>query len=188
MNGSLSDILSELLTTLGDEMDKTKDTLCLSTEEMCHALEAFNQRVSEDHQNNVKEPVIFSMDVAAMFPSLDITEVARAVNEEFVNSDPEIANDERELGLYLAIISQKERWKELELKHLDEVVPKRKHEAAKNILMSTEEIIERSERTVSKFHPARKDPTREEVRRMIGMALEEAVKTVTRNHVYTFNG
>ena len=76
MNGPLSDVLSEILTTLGDEMDETIDTLCLSTEEMCHALEAFNQKVSEDHQNNIKEPVIFSMDVAAMFPSLDIAEVA----------------------------------------------------------------------------------------------------------------
>ena len=80
MNGPLSVVLSEILTTLGDEMDETIDTLCLSTEEMYHALEAFNQKVSEDHQNIIKEPVIFSMDVAAMFPSLDIAEVVRAVN------------------------------------------------------------------------------------------------------------
>ena len=157
-------------------MDETIDTLCLSTEEMYHALEAFNQKVSEDHQSNIEEPVIFSMDVVAMFPSLDIAEVARAVNEEFVNSDLEIEFDERELGLYLAIIFQKERRKELELKHLDEVVPRRKHEAAKSVLMSTEEITARSERTVSKCHPACKDPTREEVKRMMGVALEEAVK------------
>ena len=169
-------------------MDETIDTLCLSIEEMCHALEAFNQKVSEDHQNNIKEPVIFSMDVAAMFSSLDITEVTRAVNEEFVNSDLEIEVDERDLGLYLAIIFQKERRKELELKHLDEVVPRREHEAAKNVLMSTEEITERSERIVSKFHPACMDPTREEVRRMMGVALEEAVKMAMRNRVYTFNG
>ena len=105
------------------------------------------------------------------------------MNEEFVNSDLEIEVDERELGLYLAIIFQKERWKVLELKHLDEVVPKRKHETAKSILMSTDEIIERSECTVSKFHPARKDPTREEVRRMMGVALEEAVKKAMRNQL-----
>ena len=118
-----------------------------------------------------------------MFASLDIAEVARAVDEEFVNSDLETEVDERELGLYLAIIFQKERRKELELKHLDEVVPRRKHEAAKNILMSTEEITERSE-----FHQARRDPTKEGVRRMTGVAFEEAVKTAMRNHVYTFNG
>ena len=66
---------------------------------------------------NIKEPVIFLMDIAAMFPSLDIAEVARAVNEEFANSDLEIKVDERELGLYLAISFQKERRKELELKY-----------------------------------------------------------------------
>ena len=68
-------------------MDETIDTLCLSTEEMCHAQEAFNQKVSEDHQNNIKEPVIFSMDVAAKFPSLDIAEVAWAVNHNDVNQE-----------------------------------------------------------------------------------------------------
>ena len=132
MNGPLSDILSEILTTLRDEMDETIDTLCLSTDEMCPALGTFNQKVSEDHPSNIKKPVIFSMNVAAMFPSLDIAEVAGAVNEEFVNSNLEIEVDERELGLYLAIIFQKERRKELALKHLDEIVPKRKHESAKN--------------------------------------------------------
>ena len=74
------------------------------------------------------------------------------------------------------------------MKYLDEVVPRGKSEAAKNVLMSTEEITERSERTVSKFHPACRDPTREEVRRMMGVALEEAVKTAMRNHVHKFNG
>ena len=74
------------------------------------------------------------------------------------------------------------------MKHLDEIVPRRKHEAAKNVLMSTEEITKRSDHTVSKFHLACRDPTREEVSRMLGMALEEAVKVAMRNHVYTFNG
>ena len=82
MNGPLSDVLSGILTTLGDEMDETIDTLCLSTEGMCHALKTFNQKVSEDHQNNIKEPVIFSMDVAAIIPSLDIAEVARACERD----------------------------------------------------------------------------------------------------------
>ena len=82
MNGPLSDVLSGILTTLGDEMDETIDTFCLSTEEMCHALKTFNQKVSEDHQNSIKEPVIFSMDVAAITLSLDIAEVARACERD----------------------------------------------------------------------------------------------------------
>ena len=39
MNGPLSDILTDLLSLLGDSMDKSIDALCLSMEEMYHCLE-----------------------------------------------------------------------------------------------------------------------------------------------------
>ena len=97
--------------------------------------------------------------------------------------------DERELGLYLGIIFQKERRREFRERQPDEVIPVRKHEAAKTVLMSTEEVLERSGKTVSKFcETSQRKPNRAEVRRMIGLALEEAIKTAMQNHVYTFNG
>ena len=43
---------------------------------------------------NVHKPVIFLMDVAAMYPSLDVSIVAKAIGEEFVNADLEINVDE----------------------------------------------------------------------------------------------
>ena len=56
--------------------------------------------------------------------------------------------------------------------------------------MYTEEVIERSDKTMSKFcETSQRKPSRAEVRQMIGLALEEeAIKTAMQNHVYTFNG
>ena len=69
------------------------------------------------------------------------------------------------------------------------MIPVRKHEAVKTVLMSTEDVIERGDKTVSKFcETSQRKPNRAEVRRMIGLALEEVIKTTMQNHVYTFNG
>ena len=97
--------------------------------------------------------------------------------------------DERELALYLAVVFRKKRRKELVARQLHEIIPERKHQTANRILMSTKEVIDRSEKTVSKFQETGlRDPDRREVRQMIGLVLEEAVKTAMQNHVYKFNG
>ena len=185
MNGPLSDVPAEILAVLGDSMGKSVNTLCLSTEEMCHCLQSFNQTVEEGGATgNVHKPVIFSMDVAAMYPSLDVSIVAKAIGEEFVNADLEINVDERKLTLYLAVIFQKERRKEVLVRQLHEIILERKYQTVRRILMSTEEILDRSEKTLSKFQETRlRDPDRREVRQIIGLTLEEAVKTAIQNHL-----
>ena len=189
-NGPLSDVIAEILTVHGDSMDKSVNTQCLSTEEMCHCLQSFNQTVEEGGTtDNVYKPVIFSMNVVAMYPSLDVSVVAKEIGEEFGNSDLEINVDERELALYLTVIFQKEWRKELVARQLHEIIPKREQQTTRRILMSTEEIIDRSEKTISKFQEiGLRDPDTREVRQMIGLALEEAVKTTMQNHVYKLNG
>ena len=42
-NGTLSDLLAEVITTLGDEMDRGLKTLCLSTEAMIVGMEKVNR-------------------------------------------------------------------------------------------------------------------------------------------------
>ena len=58
-------MLSEILSYLGDRIDVEVGALCLSTEEMCGAMEAYNIRAP-----TTRCPVIFSMDVIAMYPNL----------------------------------------------------------------------------------------------------------------------
>ena len=144
-NGALSELLTEILTKVGDESDKESFN-CLSNEELMAAL-------SEVNKKDMKEPIIFSMDVVSMFPNLNVERVAEIAASEFLESNLKIEVDEKELSLYLAIIFQGRRREELEVLGLDDVVPKRRHPRARAVLISTDEILNRREsgETESKF-------------------------------------
>ena len=122
---------------------------------MCGALEAYNTRAS-----TTRTPIVFSMDVVAMFPNLQHEGVARTCREEFLKSDMTIEEvDTEALGTYIAILYQDRRG-ELEALGLSQVVPRRMHPKAKKILITTEEVLEPGERTKSKFLPREQVPTR----------------------------
>ena len=76
----------------------TDEVVCKSTEEMMAEIERVN--AIEDKE----DLVIWSTDVSAMYPSLDIPVVAKVVVEEFLSTDLEIELDTEELSLYLAVI------------------------------------------------------------------------------------
>ena len=83
-------------------MDEEVGALCLSTEEMCGALDMYNRRAT-----NTTNPVIFSMDVKGMYPALQHEAVAKTCSEEFLRSDVTIEEVDKEaLSLYLAILDQ----------------------------------------------------------------------------------
>ena len=180
-NVPLSHMLSEILTFLGDIIDRKVGALCLSTEEMCGALEVYNQWAA-----NTKAPVVFSMDVVAMFPSLQHEGVARTCRDEFLESDLDIEDvDTEALGLYLAILYQDRREELVDL-GLDQVVQRRRHHKARKILITTEEVLEPGERTVSKFLSREQVPTREQERLMLALALEQGILATFGQHYYSF--
>ena len=117
-NSALSSILAEVCTTLGDTMDKEIETNCLSTEEMIVGMEKVNLRKEE-----INKLVIMSMDVEKMFPRMEAGEVARVVGEEYRRSSLRVEVDAEALGLYLAIMVERE---ELVARGLGEVVHTRK--------------------------------------------------------------
>ena len=55
---------------------------------------------------DTKIPVIYSTDVEATYPSLDIPAIAEAVGEQFLISNLDIPVDEEELALYCAIFQE----------------------------------------------------------------------------------
>ena len=61
----------------------------------------------------MEERVIFSTDVEAMYPSLDIASVAAVAREEFVKSKLKVEIDNLELSLYLAITLYKKELDDL---------------------------------------------------------------------------
>ena len=98
--------------------------------------------------------------------------MAKTCREEYRRSHLTVQEVNTEaLGLYLAIAYQ-DRRKELIALGLDRVVQKRKFPKAKKILITTEEVTEPGEKTLSKFHPQEQQPTKDQEKLMLSLALE----------------
>ena len=158
-------------------MDEEIGTLCTSTEEMIAGIEGVNSL------EDIKKIVAFSLDAEKLFPSLDAEEVAKVVAREYNKSKLNIQVDNAELSLYLAIVKDQSEIEELGLK---EVINTRKGTRGAKPGITTSEIL-KEDRT-SKFLPPTREPTREESKLMFSLALEEAIKAVMNNHLYSFNG
>ena len=179
-NGALSDLLSQICMRLGDEMDETIQTLCLSQEEMCHGIEKVNNR------GGIEKLVFFSMDVCKMFPSLRAKDVASVVKEEYLRAQLEVEVDDAELALFLSIEVSRE---ELERLGLGEVTNKRKRSGGRPILITTKWIVgERGGQAENLFNEPERRPTAMERRKMFALLLEILVLKVMKNHCYSVNG
>ena len=108
-NAQLADTLAEIVNGIADRLDRKLKTVCRSTEEMIHMIEQVNGK------RDVVDLVVFSTDIQAMFPSLDIDVMASVAAEEFLKGDLEVNLDDTELGLYLAIMLDRQKLVELGL-------------------------------------------------------------------------
>ena len=54
--------------------------------------------------------------------------------------------------------------------------------------ITTEEILNRGQKTKTKFVPPERKPTSSESRLMFSLVLEHAIKTTMKNHIYSYNG
>ena len=180
INGALSNLLTEVLTNVGDLAD-TSGFNCLSTEEVMASLTSLNTRSS-----TFQKLMVMSMDVDNMFPRLNNVKVARVAAEEYLRSGLKVEVDPVELGLYLAVLYQ-DRREELEALGLADVVQRRKFPKARKILITTKELLERGQdgAAESKFLPPARAATEEEKRQMFALALEAAVLTCMDHHSYS---
>ena len=97
-NSQLCHLLAVIIRGLSGTLENKLGVVCRSTEEMIARIEEVNSKL------DTKIPTIFSTDVEAMYPSLDIPAIAEAVREQFLLSNLEISIDEEELALYCAIV------------------------------------------------------------------------------------
>ena len=81
---------------LGDEIEESIHTLCISQEEMCGGLDEVKGK------RGIKKLVVFSLDMCKMFPSMVAADVARVVREEYKSVRLEVEVDDNELSLALA--------------------------------------------------------------------------------------
>ena len=181
INGPLSHILSEVLNKLADEMDETIGTECRSTEEMVAGFENINNMER-------RKTVVWSSDVKALYPSFKVEEVAKTISKEFEESKLEIDVNDEELGLYIALVSNRER---IESLGLTDVTSTWKNEGSRGQRpgITTAEVMGGMKaKSKSLFNKPEWSPSKKQRKQMIALALEYGISTVMSNHTYQFDG
>ena len=140
-NGQISSVMTEILQALSLELDKVENVMCLSTEEMLYAINTVNTMDETD-----EEHVIFSQDFKEMYTRLHIPTVCQVAAEEFYNSNLQLEVDAVELGLYLAIVYDRDYLVDM---GLGDVTHTRRYNRGPKPSITTPEILTRSHDTVS---------------------------------------
>ena len=170
--------LSYFLSNILKEVTDKEPTVCDSTEHMLAGIRQANEsgRIQEG-------TVIGSLDVKALYPSLDLDHTIETAAEEFKKSDVEIEGiDEEELGLYLSL-NRSEGY--LRDKGIDVYCPKRERRGpppkitGSGIKTKKEERYEPWVRTTQK-------PDKDKQRVMITEAIKIVLEVLMKNHIYEF--
>ena len=170
--------LSYLISNILKEVTDKEQTVCDSTEDMLAGIQQAN-----DSGMIQEDTVIGSLDVKALYPSLDLDHTIETAAEEFRRSDVEIdgVNDE-ELGLYLSLSRSKEYLRD---KGISEFCPKRKSKGPPPEITGSGVKMKKEERYKPWIRATRK-PNKEEQRIMLTEAIKIVLETLMKNHIYEF--
>ena len=177
-NGKLSHLISMIL----KEVKKEDNNACESTEDLLAAIEETNSRT---HKNQLK---VGSLDVKALYASLDIPFTADIVAQEFVESEVDVQSesiDVQELGLYLVLNMTEDQLRELKIR---EYCPVRKQTRGRKPNMTGQAGLNKTKRGMIWSPPTNTEPTEETIKVMLAQAIKIAIKVVMNGHVYKFNG
>ena len=93
--------------------------------------------------------------------------------------------DTVELGLYLAIVYDR---KELERWELGDVTSTLVSANGRKPGITTPEVLKRGDKVIPKFVPPARQPTQDEKRLMVAIALKSLILNSLKNHIFSFNG
>ena len=181
-NGQTSSLVSMVINQLADAYDE--GTECKSTEEMIAGMDKVNER------NDIKEMLVGSQDVTALYLSLLAPQSTEIITEVFMETDLVIEGvDWAETGKYLAINLSKDEIVKL---NLQEVVSTRAKKGGTFPGMTTAEVMgklyrEDEEEEKSLFNPPQRMPTEVEKKVMLAQVIRVAMLAVLKNHAYQFN-
>ena len=177
-NGKLSHLISMIL----KEVRKEDDNACESTEDLLAAIEETNKGTHEE------QLIVGSLDVKALYPSLDIPFTAEIVAQEFIDSEVDVLSesvDVQELGLYLVLNMTEDQLEELKIR---EYCPVRKLTRGRKPNMTGQAALNKTKREKIWSPPINTEPTGEMIKVMLAQAIKIAIKIVMKGHVYKFNG
>ncbi len=170
-NSRLSHFLSRIVNDYCEEA--AIETECKSSEEMRAAFEEFNGR-EEDERKKCR---IISMDVKALYPSMDWEEIIVALREMIEGSERDVEDvNWHELGKYLAVTLDKGV---IEKEGLKLVTPHRKEETGRKISIAYLCNKKNEEKWVEANQPRCRQK-----KRMLALGISEAVRVCLENHTY----
>lgn len=124
-----------------------------------------------------RDCAVISMDVKALYPSMEWKEIITSVKELIESSENEVENvDYGEVGKYLAVTMSRD---EITREGLTNVIPERKEETGREI--SVAYLCNKD--NVNKWKRARKPGNRQK-KKMVALAVAEGVRACMSHHVY----
>ena len=205
-NGPLSQLTAKVMNLVAKELNVQVQTEVKSTEEMIAVLDSVNENTSPDtscfdqcgfiqqsdlakhmvstHPEHIPNITIGSMDVKALYPSLDVDHSCLIIKDLIAKSNVKFDTNITALSLHIAATHT-----ELQIQNLglsDIVHQRRFKNGPRPTIISKSVTGTQMERdtTQSWLHPIR-PPTSDEAKLMFAIAISESVRTVMNNHVYT---
>ena len=172
-NSKIAHLINSFLVNIWKEEEEN----CASTEELLAEFDKMNIEGID------KDCFIGSADVVALYPSLDIDEVAEVVGEMVKKSDIELEGvNYEETSLYLAIMKDD---KQLKDKGIKDLCPTRKQKLGRKPTLTGQAITSEKDRQ-SIWQPARRKPKKEEKKILIAEAIKVVLIFIMKNHLYSF--
>ena len=151
---------------------------CNSTEDLLSRIEHINK--NED----LTGCIIGSMDVDALYPSIDIEFAVDRCVDLILESGIEFKDvNINELGLYLALTEKQDTLRE---NNLLQYCPKRTTNKGRPPTITSSRMSSEEKRWEI-WHKSNMKPNTEETRRMVCFALGVMMKVILRNHIFVFN-
>ena len=127
--------------------------------------------------------MIGSLDMKALYPSLDLDHTIETAAEEFRRSEVEVEGiDNDELGLYLSLNKSESYLRD---KGIGDFCPKRKRRGPPPLITGSGVKTKKEER-FQPWNEAEREPNKEEQRVMLTEAIKIVLETLMKNHVYEF--
>ena len=205
-NGPLSELTSDVMNIVANELNSRQLTEVKSTEEMCSILDSINDRVQPDfscleacgvieqnllsshnlsqHPDHLPELVIGSMDVKALYPSLDIDHSSQIIEKLISESQVNFDCDVLDMALHIAATNTQLQINNYGLK---EVIHTRrfKHGVRPTIISKSVTGTEKEREESNSWIPPVRAPTLAETKQMLALVISQAVNLVMKSHVYT---
>ena len=172
--------LSHILSMIIKPIWRNNQNTCTSTEEMMASLKSVNDGLARTGE----DAVVISLDVKALYPSMDIEMTAGIASRMFLERGPDVSGvNTTELGLYLAVNYDKKR-DQLEALGLADYCHTRRYKGGRPPTLTGCAVKEKEEDKLKSWKLPEKYPDADTTRRMLAEALKVAILFVMKNHLY----